>query len=335
MCEGYTDVIGFFQAGLPRAVATCGTALADEHFRMLKNFARRVVLAYDADAAGQAAAERFYEWEQKFEVDIAVAALPPGADPADLARRDPDGLRDAVDEAQPFLAFRVERALAAADLRSPEGRARAAEAAHGDRSPSTPTSSCATSTSMQVADRCRVEPDRLRDDRQAQRAPRPPVGDGTSTRRARAADGPELEALQAGRAPARRGRRPAATRRCSTTSCTWPRVPRAGRRRDAARGHRAGPIPARPSCCSGWRSRRPTPSPTTWSPCSSSGPAGAPSASSTQTVARRSRQARASCRRVIGWLKRTRRATARAGDQRRGRRAVGSLARDTGGGGCE
>src|SRR5439155_20235621 len=81
VCEGYTDVIGLFQVGLPRAVATCGTALADEHFRILKNFARRVVLAYDADAAGQAAAERFYEWEQRYEIDLAVAALPARSDP--------------------------------------------------------------------------------------------------------------------------------------------------------------------------------------------------------------------------------------------------------------
>jgi DNA primase len=129
VCEGYTDVIAFFAAGLPRAVATCGTAVGDEHFRMLKNFARRVVLAYDADAAGQAAAERFYEWEQQLGVDIAVAAFPAGADPADVARRDPEGLKTAITKAQPFLAFRVERALAGADLRSPESRARVAEAA--------------------------------------------------------------------------------------------------------------------------------------------------------------------------------------------------------------
>src|SRR5207247_1818808 len=85
VCEGYTDVIGFFTAGLPRAVATCGTALADEHFHVLKNFARRVVLAYDADSAGQQAAERFYEWERRYDIDIAVAAFDPGTDPADLA----------------------------------------------------------------------------------------------------------------------------------------------------------------------------------------------------------------------------------------------------------
>ena len=112
VCEGYTDVIAFFVAGMPRAVATCGTALGEEHFRLLRNFARRVVLAYDADAAGQEGAGRVYEWERHHEVDVAVAALPPGADPADLARTDPDALRAAIAEAQPFLAFRVDRVLA-------------------------------------------------------------------------------------------------------------------------------------------------------------------------------------------------------------------------------
>jgi DNA primase len=77
VCEGYTDVIGLHHVGVGEAIATCGTALADGHVRVLTNFARRIVLAYDADGAGQAAAERFYAWEQKFQADIAVAALPP------------------------------------------------------------------------------------------------------------------------------------------------------------------------------------------------------------------------------------------------------------------
>jgi len=71
ICEGYTDVMAFVLAGTPNAVATCGTALADEHFQILKNLARKVVLAYDADSAGQAAAERWYQWEQAYEVQIA------------------------------------------------------------------------------------------------------------------------------------------------------------------------------------------------------------------------------------------------------------------------
>ena len=196
VCEGYTDVIAFFGAELPRAVATCGTALADEHFRVLKNFARRVVLAYDADAAGQAAAERFYEWEQRYEVDIAVAALPAGADPADVARDDPAALRKAVEEARPFLSFRVERVLDGADLRSPEGRARAAQAAMTAIAEH-PNPLVRDQYVMQVADRCRLDPERLRElsgtfrpNVQPERRARP-KGDEHDDRR-----GPEVEALR-------------------------------------------------------------------------------------------------------------------------------------------
>jgi len=127
ICEGYTDVMAFALSGVPQAVATCGTALADEHFQILKNLARKVTLAYDADSAGQAAAERCYQWEQKFEVQFQVADLPAGRDPADVWRDDPERLAKAVSEATAFLQFRIDRVLAAADLSSPEGRARAAE----------------------------------------------------------------------------------------------------------------------------------------------------------------------------------------------------------------
>ena len=111
VCEGYTDVIGCFQAGVPWAVATCGTALAEEHFTLLRNFAKRIVLAYDADAAGQSATSRVYEWERKHEVDVVVADLPGGSDPGELARTDPDALARAIKEARPFLQFRVDRML--------------------------------------------------------------------------------------------------------------------------------------------------------------------------------------------------------------------------------
>jgi DNA primase len=103
------------------------------------------VLAYDADAAGQAAAERYYEWERRFEVDIRVAALPPGADPADLAQRDPAALAQAVADAQPYLGFRLDRLFGRADLSSPEGRV-PAPPTPWRWWPSTPTSWFATST---------------------------------------------------------------------------------------------------------------------------------------------------------------------------------------------
>ncbi|HSS10985.1 MAG TPA: toprim domain-containing protein, partial [Acidimicrobiales bacterium] len=161
VCEGYTDVIGLHHAGVEHAVATCGTALADGHVRLLNNFAHRIVLAYDADSAGQAAAERFYEWERKFEVDIAVAVLPVGADPADVARRDPAGLRAAVAGARPFLAFRLDRVLGRADLRSPESRVRAAAQAMAVIAEH-PNELVRDQYLMQVADRCQIDPERLR-----------------------------------------------------------------------------------------------------------------------------------------------------------------------------
>ena len=129
ICEGYTDVMAFALAGVPVAVATCGTALADDHFLTLKNLARRVILAYDADAAGMAAADRCYQWEQRFEVEFQVADLPAGRDPADVYRDDPQQLIAAVKGASPFLEFRLERVLRADTLESVEARARIAQQA--------------------------------------------------------------------------------------------------------------------------------------------------------------------------------------------------------------
>jgi DNA primase len=155
VCEGYTDVIAFHRAGMARAVATCGTALADEHFKMLKNFARRIVLAYDADSAGQNAAAKFYEWEKRFEIDLVVVSLPDGADPADLAGRDPEALAEAVKSARPFLAFRIERAIANGDLKTPEGRGRVFEHAVAMIAEH-PSPFVREQYLREVADRCRI-----------------------------------------------------------------------------------------------------------------------------------------------------------------------------------
>ncbi|HEV3401804.1 MAG TPA: DNA primase [Acidimicrobiales bacterium] len=199
VCEGYTDVIGLRRAGVPHAVATCGTALAEQHFHTLKNFARRVVLAFDADAAGQAAAERLYQWERRYELDVAVAGMPPGTDPGQLAENDPDLLRRAVASARPFLALRLERALDGADLRSPEGRARAAQAAVAVVREH-PGDLVRDQYLMEVADRTRVDPDRLRALMAAPPVPGPAAGARRGGERPaavrRARGGPEVEALR-------------------------------------------------------------------------------------------------------------------------------------------
>ena len=124
--EGYTDVIGMHLAGLPIAVATSGTALGEDHIDLLRRFSNRVVLAFDADEAGAGAADRGFDLSVPFDLDLRVAALPPGRDPADLVSDgDTPTLEKAIADSVPLLQFRIERELAKFDLTEPEARARA------------------------------------------------------------------------------------------------------------------------------------------------------------------------------------------------------------------
>ena len=126
--EGYTDVIALHMAGWPVAVATCGTALGEDHFDLLRRFADRVVLAFDADEAGAGAAIRSDELElpSTLELDLRVALMPDGRDPADMVQDgDTDLLDKAVDNSEPLMQFRIDREIDRYQLDEPEGRARA------------------------------------------------------------------------------------------------------------------------------------------------------------------------------------------------------------------
>lgn len=130
--EGYTDVIAMQQAGIETAVATCGTALGDGHFDLLRRFTDKVVLAFDSDEAGERAALRGDELESPFrlDLDLRVAMMPEGLDPADLMQQGREvELRKAVEEARPLLENRIQHEVARHDLGSPEGRTRALHAA--------------------------------------------------------------------------------------------------------------------------------------------------------------------------------------------------------------
>jgi len=162
ICEGYTDVTGFGRAGIHNAVATCGTALTDDHLKLLKRFTNRIVLAFDADDAGKAAAERVYEWEQKYAIEVMVADLPTGVDPDDLSREDPDRLAESISNALSFLEFRLERELARHSMDSIEHRARAAEEALALVAEH-PNALVRDQYVMTIADRCRMDAARLRE----------------------------------------------------------------------------------------------------------------------------------------------------------------------------
>jgi len=123
LCEGYTDVIALHQAGLRETVGLMGTALTPEQVGELARFAKTVLLALDADSAGQEAMLRAATLAARQRLELRVVPLPAGTDPADLVQRDgAEGVAAAVAASAPFVRFTVERVLAKGDDSSPEGR---------------------------------------------------------------------------------------------------------------------------------------------------------------------------------------------------------------------
>jgi DNA primase len=128
LCEGYTDVIALHQAGLRNTVGSMGTALTVEQVGELARMAQTVLLALDADSAGQEAMLKAAGLAAKRKLELRVVALPAGTDPADLVQREgAQAINEAVERAVPFVRFRVERVLATGDHGSPEGRDRMVE----------------------------------------------------------------------------------------------------------------------------------------------------------------------------------------------------------------
>ena len=129
--EGYTDVIAAHQAGFANVIATLGTALTRDHARELTRYCDRVTLVFDADEAGQKAADRALEVFFAEPIDVSVAVLAEGQDPADLfATPDGPGAWDAAikgaEDAMSFHHRRVRATFDAADTLA--GRQRIAEA---------------------------------------------------------------------------------------------------------------------------------------------------------------------------------------------------------------
>ena len=130
--EGYTDVISLHESGVTTAVATNGVALAESHFELLKRFTQRVVLMFDADEAGRGATERGFELQHKLGLEVLVAPLPPGRDPAEVVTEDGvEALNKIIDGAQPLMEFKLEQTIAKLPLDTPEARGRAANEVAG------------------------------------------------------------------------------------------------------------------------------------------------------------------------------------------------------------
>ncbi|ROQ32189.1 DNA primase [Streptomyces sp. PanSC19] len=133
--EGYTDVMACHLAGVTTAIATCGTAFGGDHIKILRrllmdNGSARVIFTFDGDAAGQKAALRAFEDDQKFAAETYIAIAPDGMDPCDLrlAKGD-EAVVDLVQPRTPLFEFALRQIVTRYDLETPAGRAAALDEA--------------------------------------------------------------------------------------------------------------------------------------------------------------------------------------------------------------
>ena len=134
--EGYTDVMAAHLAGITTAVATCGTAFGADHIRIIRRllmdddaFRGEVIFTFDGDAAGQKAAMRAFNEDQKFVTQTFVAVEPDGLDPCDLRQQKGDlALRYLIARRVPLFEFAIRTELALHNLSSAEGRVNALNA---------------------------------------------------------------------------------------------------------------------------------------------------------------------------------------------------------------
>jgi DNA primase len=138
--EGYLDVVALHQAGFSNAVSPMGTALTEDQMRLLKKYTRRIVLALDADAAGEKATLRGLEvareamdhseeinfdirgllrHEKRLQADLRVTTLPEGLDPDEVVNRDPAEWQGIVENASPLVIHVMENLARSRDVADP------------------------------------------------------------------------------------------------------------------------------------------------------------------------------------------------------------------------
>ncbi|MCX5313276.1 DNA primase [Streptomyces sp. NBC_00154] len=133
--EGYTDVMACHLAGITTAIATCGTAFGGDHIKILRrllmdNGSARVIFTFDGDAAGQKAALRAFEDDQKFAAETYIAIAPDNMDPCDLRLvKGDEAVRDLVEPRTPLFEFALRQIVGRYDLETPAGRGAALDEA--------------------------------------------------------------------------------------------------------------------------------------------------------------------------------------------------------------
>lgn len=130
--EGYTDVMACHLAGIDTAVATCGTAFGTDHIKIARRLLQddgtggEVIFTFDGDEAGQKAALRAFEEDQRFIAQTYVCVEPTGADPCDLrVNRGDEAVRELIELKRPLFEFAIRAELKKFNLNTVEGRVQA------------------------------------------------------------------------------------------------------------------------------------------------------------------------------------------------------------------
>jgi DNA primase len=134
--EGYTDVMACHLAGVPTAIATCGTAFGADHIKVLRRllmdqdeFRGEVIFTFDSDEAGRQAALKAFDYDEKFATQTFVAVEPDGLDPCDVRLKKGDAaVRELVARRVPLYEFAIRNKFNNYDLDTIEGRLRALDA---------------------------------------------------------------------------------------------------------------------------------------------------------------------------------------------------------------
>jgi DNA primase len=148
LVEGYLDVIALHQAGFTNVVSPMGTALTETQLRLLKKFSRKIILALDADAAGDKATLRGLQiarqtldreadpvfdargligTEARLQADIRVTTLPPGLDPDEVVAQDPEQWEQLINSAKPIVIHVMDTLAKEKDIDDPKVKSEVAK----------------------------------------------------------------------------------------------------------------------------------------------------------------------------------------------------------------
>lgn len=123
VCEGQLDLITLYESGIRNVVAPQGTAFTEEQSRVLKRFVDQVVLCFDADTAGQKAAERSLEALLYNDLIVRILELPTGEDPDSLVRREgKDGFETRLRQARDFFDYWIDKEASGGEINSLAGK---------------------------------------------------------------------------------------------------------------------------------------------------------------------------------------------------------------------